>query len=113
MLETVIVLKPPASWRPAPTWYSSWAPRWAKSVLRHVTPDRISREELVRQMDAALTLPGVANAWSMPVRGRLDMLTTGMRTPVGIKIGGGTTPQIRRDRTPNTGLLARGRGARG
>lgn len=88
MLETVIILKPRSEWRKRDTWYSSWAPEWLKPVLRHVTPDQISREELVRQMDDAVKLPGLSNAWTMPVKGRIDMLTTGIRTPVGLKISG-------------------------
>jgi len=88
MLETVIILKPQAKWRKVNTWYSSWAPEWAKAVFRHITPDHIPQEELINQMDEALKLPGVANAWTMPVKGRIDMLTTGVRTPVGLKISG-------------------------
>ncbi len=42
MLETVIILKPKSEWRKVDTWYSSWAPEWAKAVFRHVTPDHIS-----------------------------------------------------------------------
>src|SRR5258706_2490138 len=113
MLETVIVLKPRHAWRPARTWYSSWAPRWAKSVFRHITPDRISRDDLVREMDAALRLPGVANAWSMPVRGRLDMLTTGVRTPLGIKIGGNSGDEIERIGSQIVSVLPAVAGARG
>jgi Cu(I)/Ag(I) efflux system membrane protein CusA/SilA len=94
MLETVIILKPRSSWRHVDTWYSSWAPEWAKTVFRHVTPDTISTEELVSQMNAALTLPGVTNSWTMPIRGRIDMLSTGMRTPVGLKITGVDLQQI-------------------
>jgi Cu(I)/Ag(I) efflux system membrane protein CusA/SilA len=88
MLETVITLRPKSEWRRKDTWYSSWAPEWVRSVLRHITPDNISREELVAQLDEALKLPGVSNAWTMPVKGRIDMLTTGIRTPVGLKISG-------------------------
>ncbi|HKZ17660.1 MAG TPA: CusA/CzcA family heavy metal efflux RND transporter, partial [Geobacteraceae bacterium] len=88
MLETVVTLKPVSEWRKKDTWYTSWAPEWAKEVLRHVTPDHISREELVAQMNDALKLPGLSNAWTMPVKGRIDMLTTGIRTPVGLKISG-------------------------
>jgi Cu(I)/Ag(I) efflux system membrane protein CusA/SilA len=88
MLETVVILKPKNEWRRAPTWYSSWAPEWVKAVLRHVTPDHISQEQLIREMNEALSLPGVANAWTMPIRGRIDMLSTGLRTPVGLKISG-------------------------
>ena len=94
MLETVVVLKPRAAWRHVGTWYSSWAPEWAKSVFRHVTPDTLSTEDLVGQMNAALKLPGVSNAWTMPIRGRIDMLTTGIRTPVGLKIAGADVQHI-------------------
>jgi len=94
MLETVVILKPRATWRHVDTWYSSWAPEWGKSVFRHVTSDRISSEELVSQMNAALRIPGVNNAWTMPIRGRIDMLTTGIRTPVGLKIAGADLQQI-------------------
>lgn len=88
MLETVITLKPKSEWRRVDTWYTSWAPEPARRIFRHITPDHISQEELIRQMNAALTVAGVANAWTMPVRGRIDMLTTGMRTPLGLKISG-------------------------
>jgi Cu(I)/Ag(I) efflux system membrane protein CusA/SilA len=94
MLETVIILKPHSEWRMADTWYSSWAPQWAKHILRHVTPDHISQEELISQMNEALKVPGLANAWTMPVKGRTDMLTTGVRTPVGLKISGADVQQI-------------------
>jgi len=88
MLETVITLKPRSEWGKKQTWYSSWAPEWAKGLLRRITPDTISREELVARMNEALKLPGLSNAWTMPVKGRIDMLTTGIRTPVGLKISG-------------------------
>jgi Cu(I)/Ag(I) efflux system membrane protein CusA/SilA len=88
MLETVIILKPKSEWRRAETWYSSWAPEWAKAVFRHITPDHISQEHLISQMNGALSIPGLANAWTMPIKGRIDMLSTGMRTPVGLKISG-------------------------
>jgi Cu(I)/Ag(I) efflux system membrane protein CusA/SilA len=88
MLETVITLKPRSEWRKADTWYSAWAPGWAKRVLRHFTPDTISTEELIGDMDAAIQVPGLRNAWTMPIKGRIDMLTSGIRTPVGLKITG-------------------------
>lgn len=88
MLETVIILKPKSEWRRADTWYSSWAPDWAKAIFRHITPDHISQEELISQMNDALSLPGLANSWTMPIKGRLEMLSTGLRTPVGLKISG-------------------------
>jgi Cu(I)/Ag(I) efflux system membrane protein CusA/SilA len=96
MLETVIILKPHSEWRKVDTWYSSWAPEWTKHIFRHITPDHISQDELVTQMNQALQVPGLANAWTMPVKGRTDMLTTGVRTPVGIKISGADVQQIER-----------------
>ena len=94
MLETVIVLKPRSTWRHVDTWYSGWAPKWSKGMLRHITSDTISTEELLSEMNAALKFPGVNNAWTMPIRGRIDMLTTGIRTPVGLKISGGNLQKI-------------------
>ena len=94
MLETVITLKPKSEWRKVDTWYSAWAPEWLKVVFRHVTPDHISQEELVNQLNEALKIPGVSNAWTMPIKARIDMLTTGVRTPVGIKISGADLKKI-------------------
>jgi len=88
MLETVIILKPKSQWRKAETWYSSWAPEWLQSVLRHITPDHLSQEEVISQMNDALSIPGVSNSWTMPIKGRIEMLSTGLRTPVGLKISG-------------------------
>jgi Cu(I)/Ag(I) efflux system membrane protein CusA/SilA len=76
------------------TWYSSWAPDWLKSVFRRITPDTLSTTELVSQMNEALAFPGLSNAWTMPIKGRIDMLTTGIRTPVGLKISGANLVQI-------------------
>jgi Cu(I)/Ag(I) efflux system membrane protein CusA/SilA len=94
MLETVIVLKPESQWRTTHTWYSSWAPNWILPVLRDITPDHISEEQLVAEMNQALKIPGLSNSWTMPIRGRIDMLTTGIRTPVGLKIQGADLKQI-------------------
>ncbi|HET9881362.1 MAG TPA: CusA/CzcA family heavy metal efflux RND transporter [Candidatus Binatia bacterium] len=65
MGETTIMLKPESEWRPGMTW-----------------------DKLVDEMDKKMRLPGVANAWTMPIKNRIDMLSTGIRTPVGIKIFG-------------------------
>jgi len=96
MMETVIVLKPHDEWRRVETWYSDWAPDWMTPALRRITSDRLSTDELVSQLNDALKLPGVANAWTMPIKARIDMLTTGVRTPVGIKIYGADIHQIER-----------------
>jgi Cu(I)/Ag(I) efflux system membrane protein CusA/SilA len=65
MMEVVVDLKPKERWRPGLTY-----------------------EGLIEEMDKALQFPGVTNAWTMPIKARIDMLTTGVRTPVGIKIFG-------------------------
>jgi len=88
MLETVITLKPRSEWRKIPTWYTSWSPERLKPLFRRVTPDTISPEQLADLMNAALQVPGVTNAWTMPIKARIDMLSTGIRTPVGVKIQG-------------------------
>ncbi|MGC8793389.1 MAG: efflux RND transporter permease subunit, partial [Bryobacteraceae bacterium] len=96
MMETVIVLKPKDQWRRRSTWYSEWAPEWLKPVLRRITPDHISTEQLVEELDQALRIPGVTNSWTMPIKARIDMLTTGMRTPVGVKVSGPNINQVQR-----------------
>jgi Cu(I)/Ag(I) efflux system membrane protein CusA/SilA len=112
MLETVIVLKPRSEWRHVDTWYSSWAPQLVKPVLRHVTPDTISSTELVRLLDESLKVPGVTNAWTMPVRGRIDMLTTGMRTPIGLKISGADLGMVEQVGSRVESILGRVKGTR-
>jgi Cu(I)/Ag(I) efflux system membrane protein CusA/SilA len=94
MLETVVVLKPHSEWRRAHVWYSSWAPNWLLPVLRHITADHISEQELIAEMNTALKVPGFSNYWTAPIRGRIEMLTTGIRTPVGLKIQGGDVERI-------------------
>jgi Cu(I)/Ag(I) efflux system membrane protein CusA/SilA len=70
MFETVVVLKPRQHWRSLPGL------------------GRMTTEQLIAEMDQALQLPGLTNSWTMPVRGRMDMLATGIRSPLGIKITG-------------------------
>jgi Cu(I)/Ag(I) efflux system membrane protein CusA/SilA len=94
MMETTVILKPESEWREKPRWYSSWAPDWAKGLLRPFWRDRITEDELKNEMDAVLQLPGISNAWTMPIKGRLDMLSTGIRTPIGIKIAGSKLEEI-------------------
>jgi Cu(I)/Ag(I) efflux system membrane protein CusA/SilA len=114
MMETTIVLKPQSEWRKVDTWYSNWtwAPEWLKSAFRHVTPDHISSEQLVEEMNTALSMPGVSNAWTMPIKGRTDMLTTGVRTPVGIKVYGSDLKEIERIGTDIESVLPKVRGTR-
>lgn len=71
MIETTVVLKPESEW-----------------------PEKKSYETLVEEMHAKLQLPGWVNAWTMPIKNRIDMLTTGIRTPVGIKLYGNDVKQL-------------------
>jgi Cu(I)/Ag(I) efflux system membrane protein CusA/SilA len=114
MMETIIVLKPQDQWRKVGTWYSgwTWAPRWLKAIFGHITPEHVSSEQLVDEMNAALAMPGVSNAWTMPIKARIDMLTTGVRTPVGIKVYGSDLNQIEQIGTVIEGILPKVRGTR-
>jgi Cu(I)/Ag(I) efflux system membrane protein CusA/SilA len=104
MMETTIVLKPQAEWPKIQTWYSSW-PEWSKAIFRRFSPDHSSTEQLTDQINAALDLPGVSNTWSMPIKARVDMLTTGVRTPIGIKIYGADLSEIQNLGAQIEGLL--------
>jgi len=96
MMETTVLLKPESQWREKPRWYSSSAPKPLKALLRGFWRDRIDSSELEDEMNRALRIPGISNAWTMPIKGRLDMLSTGVRTPVGIKIMGADLGSIER-----------------
>ncbi len=73
MFETVINLKPQEEWRPG-----------------------LTTDKLIAEMDKALQFPGVANSWTMPIKARLDMLATGIRTPIGIKVFGKNLEEMER-----------------
>ncbi len=112
MMETVVQLKPQDQWPKVHTWYSDWAPEWAARIFRRVTPDHISTDQLVDRMNDALRLPGVSNAWTMPIKARVDMLTTGVRTPVGIKIYGADIKTIEKIGTQIESILPNVEGTR-
>ncbi len=114
MVETVVQLKPRSQW---PTvkeerWYSSWAPPWLAAALRPVWPDERKEtwDELIAKLNATLSLPGWTNAWTMPVKARIDMLSTGVRTPIGVKVFGSDLKAIER---AGEGLEAVMRGVKG
>jgi len=111
MMETIIVLKPQKEWRTKDRWYSSW-PGFIRPVFRPFWPDTISSDELVNEMNARLTLPGQTNAWSMPIKNRIDMLTTGIRTPVGVKIFGANLEEIQKIGQHLEGILQKVPGTR-
>jgi len=73
MFETTITLKPRSQWRRGMTY-----------------------DDLIAKMDSAVKMPGVSNAWTMPIRGRIDMLATGIRTPVGVKVFGPDLAELER-----------------
>src|SRR5712692_5035561 len=100
MVETTVVLKPEKEWRSrrVERWYSRWISQAFKPPLRWLWPEerRITWEELIDEMDRAVQIPSFANAWLFPVRTRIDMITTGVRTPVGVKVMGPDLDTIER-----------------
>ena len=106
MLETTVVLRPRSQWPRVATWYSPWAPEWLKPAFRLLTPDTPSLDAVVAAMNDALVVPGVANAWSMPIRGRIDMLNSGVRTPVALRISGSRIEEIERLETEIEAVLS-------
>jgi Cu(I)/Ag(I) efflux system membrane protein CusA/SilA len=100
MVESVVQLKPREQWRMVPDtrWYSSWAPGWLKPLFRPLWPDRhrMSWQELTDQLNRTVQLPGWTNAWTMPIKTRIDMLSTGIRTPIGVKIFGASLDTLDR-----------------
>ena len=116
MVETTVRLRPPEAWRlvPRARWYSSWGPEWLKPALRPLWPDRtrITWEELTAEMNRAMQFPGWTNAYTMPIKARVDMLSTGVRTPVGLKILGSRLDEIEKVGVALEGLLAGVRGTR-
>ena len=112
MMETVIELKPEDQWRASPRWYSSWAPNWFKAILRPFWRDRITQEQIVEDLDRAVKLPAIPNAWTMPIKARLDMLSTGIRTPVGLKINGPSLETIQTVAVAAEGILQQVPGTR-
>ncbi|MGC4113789.1 MAG: efflux RND transporter permease subunit [Myxococcales bacterium] len=110
MVETAVRLKPVEQWRKLDRvrWYSSWAPELTKPALRKLWPEQtpITWEELTAEMNKKLMMPGWTNAWTMPIKTRVDMLTTGVRTPVGIKIHGSSLAEIETIGTTLERLLA-------
>jgi len=93
MVETTIVLKNPSEWRQQERWYSHF-PKFTHFLFSWTTPSTMTWEELVKEMNTKMQIPGQTNAWTMPIKARLDMLTTGIRTPIGIKVYGSKSSEI-------------------
>ncbi len=117
MIESVVMLKPREQW---PTtysarWHSPYAPDWLKeTLLRRLWPEQQARTlaQLSRDLDAALRMPGYQMAIAPPIRTRIDMLTTGVRTPVGVKVFGENLDEIERISIHLEGLLRQVAGTR-
>ena len=116
MIESVITLRPRQQWptRPTHRWYSGFAPAWLKRPLGAVWPEERARTlaELSRDLDAQLRTPGYQLAIAPPIRTRIDMLTTGVRTPVGIKVFGEDLNEIERVSIALEGMLRQVPGTR-
>lgn len=95
MMETVVLLKPENEWPKIRRWYSGW-PEVLQRPWQLFWPDHISHQQLIDQLDKTLQIPGSTNAWTMPIKNRIDMLSTGIRTPIGIKILGSDINEIQR-----------------
>jgi copper/silver efflux system protein len=99
MVETTVQLAPEKEWRKLhdERFYSKW-PRWLQGPFRPFFADehRITWEELTTEMNRKMQFPGWTNAWTMPIKTRVDMLTTGVRTPIGIKAFGTDLNEIER-----------------
>jgi Cu(I)/Ag(I) efflux system membrane protein CusA/SilA len=116
MIESVVALRPRQEWPTAfqPQWYSSWAPDVMKGLMRRAWPEQRARTlaELSRDLDAALQMPGYQMAIAPPIRTRIDMLSTGVRTPVGIKVFGDDLTEIERISVDLEGMLRQVPGTR-
>lgn len=87
MIETTIVLKPKSEWRKLDRWHSS-LPELVRAPLTRIWPEVIAEEDLINEMGEKLNFLGMPNIWTMPIRNRIDMLSTGIRSPIGVKIFG-------------------------
>ena len=97
MMETTIVLKPQAEWPKKERWYSGRVPDFLQGFLSRFWLDHKTTQELIYGsggLNEALTMPGMATSWTMPIKARIDMLTTGVKTPLGVKILGADYNEI-------------------
>lgn len=95
MIETTIVLKDKRHWRKIDRWYSS-LPEIFQKPFRLFAPDRIDEETLITEMNEKLDFIGMPNIWTMPIKNRIDMLSTGIRSSVGIKVFGNDLSTIQK-----------------
>ncbi len=97
MVETTITLKPEKEWRRIPRHYPAWLPESVRELLMFISPNRrVTYQELIDEMDSIVRISGIPNIWTMPIKNRIDMLSTGIRTPIGIKVLGKDLKEIQR-----------------
>jgi copper/silver efflux system protein len=110
MVETTVRLKPQDQWGRVTQerWYSSWMPEALKPALHPFWPEQRVKtwDELSAEMNQRMQLPGWTNAWTMPIKTRVDMLTTGIRTPIGVKVFGTDLNEIEKVGTTLERLLS-------
>ena len=111
MMETTVVLKPEKEWRPVRRWYSG-LPSFLQRPFRFIWRDRVTWDQIVNELDQKMRFPGVSNAWTMPIKARIDMLSTGVRTPIGIKVFGADFKEIERIGTEIERIMRDIRGTR-
>ena len=95
MVETTVILKPESQWRHKERWYSDM-PAPARWLFSQITPEHLTLDEIEEEMNAQLRLPGIPNIWTQPIKNRIDMLSTGVRTPIGVKIFGPDLKEIQK-----------------
>ena len=116
MVETVVNLKPPEAWRTVKVerWHSAWAPEWLKAPLQRLWPEErpMTWDELLGEMDKTLKFPGMPNIFWMPIQTRTEMLATGIRSVLGIKVFGPDLESIEQVGTQIEAVLGPLRGTR-
>jgi Cu(I)/Ag(I) efflux system membrane protein CusA/SilA len=113
MMETTVHLKPKSEWRKVKRDYSYLPEFLQPAAVKIFGAERpLTFDELIEQMDQKMQFPGVQNAWTMPIRARIDMLSTGIRTPVGIKIFGPNLETIQALGVQIEGILKNVQGTR-
>jgi Cu(I)/Ag(I) efflux system membrane protein CusA/SilA len=99
MMETIVILKPESQWRAVPVrrWFSDW-PAWAKAPLAWFAPEqrRMTKGEILAELQEKTAIPGVLPTWLQPIQTRLVMLQTGFRAMMGVKIYGSDLKVIER-----------------
>ncbi len=116
MVETTVQLRPKETWRTIrhDRWWTGWVPGPLAAPFRLLWPEekRMTWEQLTAELNSKMQFPGWTNAYTMPIKGRVDMLSTGVRTPVGVKVMGTSLAEIEKIGLALEGMLRPLRGTR-